>query len=534
MKNSYDIVIVGAGSAGCALAYRLTKESSLEVLLVEAGSPDRNPLVHMPMGFAFLLKPHRNNWGYKTISEPSLSGRRVDLPRGKILGGCSSINGMVYIRGQRQDFDRWASLGNDGWSYDDVLSYFIRSECNENGANSFHGNEGPLVVSQVREPFPIHDMFIEAAAQAGHSFNPDVNGAHQEGVARFPCTIRNGRRWSSARAFLGKGQRPRNLTVCTDVLVQQIVLKGKRAVGVELLHKGERRYVRARNEVVLCAGAINSPQILELSGIGQAERISSYGGVAHHDLPGVGENLRDHWSGYIKQSAPGTKTYFSEARGFSLVRNLLNYLVLRRGFLANPAATLAVFFKAIPNSATPDSQIHFAPAASNVDSKGNLVPIEAVTVASCGLRPTSHGCSHLVSLDPGDPPSIQLNYLATKHDQRVAVEAFKKSRDILRQSPLQDVLAEELEPGRTVQTDEQILEYLKATGEPVHHLAGTCKMGVDPMAVVSPKLKVHGISGLRVADASIMPDLVSGNTHATCVMIGERCADFILADHKRM
>jgi len=531
LENSYDIIIVGAGSSGCALAYRLSKESSLKVLLVEAGSSDRNPLVHMPMGFAFLLKPHRNNWSYRTISEPSLSGRQVDLPRGKILGGCSSINGMVYVRGQHQDFDRWASMGNKGWSYENVLPYFIKSECNENGADFFHGIDGPLTVSDVREPFPIHDAFIKAAEQAGHRFNPDLNGACQEGVARFPCTIRNGQRWSSARAFLGKERRAGNLTVCTNVHVQQVVLKEKRAVGVELMFRGERRYVRARKEVVLCAGAINSPQLLELSGIGQAERIWSLGGVSHHDLPGVGENLRDHWNGYIKQAAPGTRTYFSEARGLPLARNLLSYLFLKRGFLANPAATLAVFFKALPESKTPDSQIHFAPAASNLDSKGNLVPIEAVTVASCRLRPTSLGSSHLVSLDPCQPPSIQLNYLATRNDQRVAIEAFKKARKILGQSALKGALKEELEPGRKVQSDEDILDYLKEAGEPVHHLAGSCKMGVDPMAVVCPRLKVRGLRGLRVADASIMPDLVSGNTHATCVMIGERCADFILADH---
>lgn len=531
MKLEYDIIVVGAGSAGCALAYRVARESQLEVLLLEAGSADNSWMIHMPMGFAFLLKPHKNNWSYQTQAEPHLHQRLIDLPRGKVLGGCSSINGMVYIRGQREDFERWAQQGNEGWSYQEVLPYFMRSEHCERGANQYHGSGGPLWVSEIKDEFPLHQAFINAAIEAGHPFNPDVNGEQQAGVSWFPRTIKQGKRYSSARAFLGGGRSLSNLTVLTDVFVTQVVIEQGRAVSVRVEMKGRSLTVRARKDIVLSAGAINTPQLLELSGVGQSARLMALGIEVKKNLPGVGENLQDHWNAYIKQGATGVKTYYSEAKGLGLLKNICRYVLTKQGFLGDSAATVAVFYKAVVKSASPDAQMHFAPAASEVDAKGNLQPIEAITLSTCQLRPTSRGAVHIVSGNAYEKPEIRLNYLATLEDQQLAVAAFKKGREIFSQPALQRLLGVELEPGIEIATDMQILDYIKRTGEPVHHLAGSCKMGSDSMAVVDSCLRVHGVSALRIADASIMPDLVSGNTHATCVMIGEKCADFILAEH---
>ncbi len=528
MHKSYDVIVAGAGSAGCALAYRLAKESTLDVLLLEAGSPARNPMLHIPLGFAFLLKPHKNNWAYQTEPEKHLNDRRIDLPRGKVLGGCSAINGMVYIRGQREDFDRWAALGNSGWSFAEVLPYFRISEDFENGADDYHGTGGPLWVGQVVDEFPINSAFIKACEQAGHPFNPDVNGATQAGVSWFPLNIRNGRRWSSASAFLGAGKSLPNLTVITHANVKRVVFEGQRATAVDCDIRGKPVRITASQEVVLCAGAINTPKILELSGIGQQDRLQTLGIPVMHHLPGVGENLHDHWNGYIKQNVAGAKTYFSESKPWAMLRNLCRYLVSRKGLLANPAALIAVFYKSLDSASTPDAEIHFAPAASEFDASGNMRPIDAITVATCGIRPSSRGAVHIRSPDSHAPPAIVLNFLASEYDQRVAIEALKKARAIITQPALKPFVADEFEPGVHVQSDAQILEYIRNTGNPVNHLAGSCRMGHDAMAVVDAQLRVHGVQGLRIADASIMPEIVSGNTHASCVMIGEKCAAMVL------
>lgn len=530
MTNQFDVIVVGAGSAGCAAAYRVAKESDLQVLLLEAGSADKNKMIHMPMGFAFLLKPHKNNWAYRTLPEPHLNHREVDLPRGKVLGGCSSINGMVYIRGQKEDFDHWFALGNPGWSYEDVLPYFIRSEHNEPGADRYHGCGGPLWVSNMVDEFPIHQAFIEASEQAGYGFNADVNGQAQEGVGWFPRTIKKGKRHSSARAFLGAGKHLSNLTVVTHANVNRVLLSDNKATGVEVNVKGEMVTFNANKNVVLSGGAINSPKLLELSGVGQKERLMKLDIPVKKALPGVGENLQDHWNSYIKQRVNGAKTYYGEAKGFAMIKSLLRYVFTKKGFLANSAATLAVFYKSSGEQETPDCQIHFAPAASEADAKGNMVPIDAVTIASCLMRPTSRGYVHICSRDLDQAPDIRLNYLATDNDKALAVTAFRKARNILAQDALKGSVSIEFEPGARVQSDEDILEYIKNTGEPVHHLSGSCKMGGDAMAVVNSRLQVHGIKNLRIADASVMPSIISGNTHATCVMIGERCADFILSE----
>jgi choline dehydrogenase len=523
-----DYIVVGAGSAGCALAYRLAASSKSSILLLEAGSPARNLMLHIPLGFAFLLKPHKNNWSYRTQPEPHLNQRSIDLPRGKVMGGCSAINGMVYVRGQAADFDRWAELGNTGWAYNDVLPYFIRSENCQNGANSYHGSGGPLWVGNIKNEFPICEDFIKAAQAAGHPFNPDINAASQEGVAYFPHNIKNGKRLSSASAFINPKTKPANLTVITHAHTTRIIIENKKAIGVECLVNGQAKTFMANKEIALCGGAINSPKLLELSGIGRKEVLKNAGVNVVHELPGVGENLHDHWNAYIKQGVTKGATYFTESKPLKMLGNLFRYILKKQGFLSNPAALIAVFYKALDHAKTADAQIHFAPAASNFDAKGNMVPIEGITVASCGLRPTSRGNTHIASHHAEQPPKILVNYLQTEHDQQVAIAAFRKARAILQADAMKPYGSSELEPGFLLQSDEKILEYIRNSGDPVHHLAGSCKMGSDDMAVVDEHLRVHGIENLRIADASIMPEIISGNTHAACVMIGEKAADLLL------
>jgi choline dehydrogenase len=534
-----DYIVVGAGSAGCVVARRLA-EAGHVVLLLEAGSKAKNLMLHIPLGFAFLLKPHKNNWAYKTVPEAGLSQRRADLPRGKVLGGCSAINGMVYVRGQKEDYDRWNELldpegGKPGWSYNDVLPYFKYPEDFQHGANHYHGSGGELFVGDLKSSktpteFPICEAFIRAAQQAGHPRNNDVNGAVQEGAGYFPHNIKHGKRWSSATAFL-RDAHP-NLVVLTEAEVSRVLVhvhgRDKQATGVECVVNGETKAFTAKREVILCGGAINSPKILELSGIGQKERLEKLGINVVHDLPGVGENLHDHWNGYLKARVKNTATYFSEAKPLRIVGNLLRYVLKKEGFLANPAALVAVFYKSHTGAARADAQIHFAPAASDVDAKGNMVPIEGITIACCGVRPTSRGSTHIVSANMADSPAIEVNYLKSEHDKQVAVESFRRAREILAQPAMQQYGAIELEPGAKIQGDADLLAYIVRTGDPVHHLAGSCKMGNDAMAVVDARLCVYGVQGLRVADASIMPEIVSGNTHAACVMIGEKVAGMII------
>jgi choline dehydrogenase len=535
----YDYIVVGAGSAGCVVARRLA-EAGCSVLLLEAGSEAKNLMLHIPLGFAFLLKPHKNNWAYKTIPEKSLNNRRADLPRGKVLGGCSAINGMVYVRGQKEDYDRWNELldskdDQSCWSYNDVLPYFKRSEDFQNSANHYHGSGGALFVGDLKSgkipaEFPICEAFINAAQQAGYPRNDDINGATQEGAGYFPHNIKHGKRWSAATAFLK--EKHRNLAVITEAGVNRVLVRvtgnRKQATGVECVVQGKTMQFSAQREVILCGGAINSPKILELSGIGQKERLQKLGINVVHDLPGVGENLHDHWNGYIKANVKNCTTYFTEAKPLRMIKNLLRYILKKESFLANPAALVAVFYKSHPGAGRADAQIHFAPAASDVDIKGNMVPIDGVTIAACGLRPTSRGSTHIVSTELSVHPAIEVNYLKSEHDKQIAVESFRRAREILAQPAMQQYGAIELEPGAKVQSDADLLTYIARTGDPVHHLAGSCKMGSDAMAVVDDQLRVRGIMGLRVADASIMPEIVSGNTHAACVMIGEKVAGMII------
>ncbi|WP_048307069.1 GMC family oxidoreductase [Halomonas sp. PR-M31] len=527
MTQRYDYVVVGAGSAGCAAAYRLAKNSDAQILLLEAGGRDNKLAMRMPIGFSSLLGEGPSNWGYRSEPEPHLDGLRVALPRGKVLGGCSTINGMVYIRGQREDYDGWAQAGNPGWAFEDVLPLFKRSEHHWNGASDYHGSGGPLNITPVTCKMPVGDAFIAAAEQAGIPRNTDFNGPVQEGVGYFDATIARGRRHSSARAFLRRGVKPSNLHVVTGFEAARLIVEGRRAVAVEGSFKGQHRRFDAGEEIVLCAGTFNSPKLLELSGIGQASRLAALDIPVRMDLPGVGEHLQDHANSYLYFATRGCDSYFEHIRSRRLPLTLLDYLVRRRGIFANPAAQIGAFLRLDPRASRPDTQIHFAAAAARADDTGKLTPIPGVCASICQLRPGSRGNVHIHSARPDQAPAIRFNYLSREEDQQFQLRALHKLRDIFAQPALADFLEAELPPLAGIESDEELLQAIRKNLESVHHPAGTCRMGTGDDAVVDPQLRVHGIEGLRVADASIMPTLISGNTHAASVMIGEKVAELM-------
>lgn len=533
---SYDYIIVGGGSAGCALAYRLSREASRKVLLLEAGGKDSFPMIHIPLGFAFMMKNPKVNWCYETEPEPNMHHRRINWPRGKVLGGTSCINGMVYIRGQREDYDNWSAMGNTGWSYEEVLPYFKRSEYKAEGANEWHGRGGPLWVEDVANEHKLElaDVFIEAAVQTGLPYNTDFNGESQEGAGYYSANIRGGRRQSTAHTYLKECEKRPNLTIETGALVEKVILKKGKAVGVEYQLSKDKNpqtlSVRTSGEVILCGGVINSPQLLELSGIGDKALLEALDIEVEKHLPGVGENLQDHLTVNVQQGIEGIGTFYEETRPAKMVGNILKYFTKGTGLLTHPAAQVGVFFKTSDAEKTPDAQIHFAPAASDVDKKGNLKTIPGTTATVCHLRPESRGSVHIKSDDPTEKPEIRANYLATENDCKAMIAALRRVREIFQSPAIKPNLGKEVRPGKRIQSDEQILDYIRAEAESVYHPVGTCKMGNDELAVVDERLRVIGIENLRVADASIMPQLLSGNTNATAVMIAEKCADMLLED----
>jgi choline dehydrogenase len=523
----YDYIIVGSGSAGSVLANRLSARPEIKVLLLEAGGSDNSFYVRMPAGIANLSGP-RFNWGYETAPQAAMKGRRMYWPRGRLIGGSSSVNAMVYMRGQPADYDHWRQLGNAGWSYDDVLPYFKKAERNERLHDSFHGADGPLNVAERPYTNPLSHAFVEAAQQAGLPFNPDFNGALQLGCGLFQVTQKNGRRWSAASAYLHPAAARENLTIVTKAQATRVLIENGRAVGVEYARGRRRHTARASQEVVLAAGAINSPQLLLLSGIGPAEELRARGVSVVHDLPGVGKNLQDHLNVNIVQRAKRGSALDGKNRGLAPIGVALEYLFYGTGPGTSNVAEAGAFAVSALGAATPDLQYHFIPAQV-VNHARTPMDGDGVTVHACCLRPQSRGEIRLASTDPLQPPVMDPNYLAADYDLKVLIAGLRQGRDILAAQAFKPWLGEERLPGPAVQSNAELEDFIRATAETEYHPVGTCKMGSDPMAVVDEKLRVRGIERLRVIDASIMPAIVSGNTNAPVIMIAEKGAEMMLA-----
>ncbi len=528
-----DFIVVGAGSAGCAVAARLSEDPATRVLLLEAGGKDRNRWIHIPLGFGKTFADPSVNWCYETEPDPGAADRRVFWPRGKVLGGSSSINGMVYIRGQAEDFDHWRQLGNTGWSFDDVLPYFRRSEHQMRGANRFHGTGGPLCVSDVAQ-HPICEAFIAATTGLGFPRNDDFNGASQDGAGYHQTTTRNGKRCSTAVGYLRPAMQRANLNVVTGALTEKILFAGRRAVGVTFRQDGGLCTARAAREVILCGGAVNSPQLLMLSGIGPQEHLAGFGIPVVHHLPGVGQSLQDHYSAPIKLRCKLPITVNDVM--LSNVRKLkagLEYYMFHRGPLSMISSPAALFARTRPELASPDVKCSISPFSAERPQDG-LHRFSGFTMIAYQLRPESRGEIKLKSPDPFDAPAVHPNYLAAETDQRTIVAGLKLCRQILATPNMQSFIEAEFQPGPAVESDEELLDYARRRGGTVYHPTSTCRMGSDPMAVVDAELRVHGVDGLRVADASIMPTVVSGNTNAATIMIGEKAADMVRRPATRM
>jgi choline dehydrogenase len=531
-KASYDYIIVGAGSAGCVLANRLTASGRNRVLLLEAGGADRNIWIHIPLGYGKLFSNARVNWLYKTEPEPELNNRQIIQPRGKVLGGSSSINGLLYIRGQHEDFDHWRQLGNAGWSFKDVLPYFRRAEDQERGADELHGVGGHLKVSNVCEPHPLCEAFIEATEECGFPRNDDFNGPTQEGAGYFQLTARNGRRWSTAVGYLKEARRRQNLRVEVDALATRVLFSGRRAIGVEY-RQGETTYTAyAEGEVILSGGAFNSPQLLQLSGLGPADLLRRHGIGVIADLPGVGADLQDHLQLRMQYrcTEPITMNEVINDWRYRYAAGL-RYLMTRKGLLTIGAGYAGAFLKTRPDLATPDVQLHFL--IFSADAAGAaLHPFPGFIVSVCQLRPQSRGFVHIKSSDPRVAPAIQPRYLTSRFDCDTVVDGLKLLRRIMDRPVMRRYIAEERAPGEACQSDADLLAYARDTGTTVYHPTSTCRMGPDANAVVDERLRVRGFERLRVIDASIMPTVASGNTNAAAVMIGEKGSDMVLEDAK--
>jgi choline dehydrogenase-like flavoprotein len=529
-RQEYDYVIVGGGSAGCVLAARLTEDPAVTVCVLEAGPRDSSVLIHCPAGLALLAQTKVANWGFETVPQPGLNGRRGYQPRGKVLGGSSSVNAMIYVRGQPRDYDDWAAAGNDGWSWAEVLPYFRRSEHNERGADRFHGAGGPLNVKDLTSPNRFGPVFVEAGKQAGYAVNADFNGATQEGVGLYQVTHKNGERYSAAKAYLTPNLDRPNLSVVTSVQVQRVVLEGTRAVGVEAEVGGVRRLFAARREVLLAAGALQSPQLLMLSGIGPAAHLQGLGLPVKVDLPGVGRNLHDHVDVVQVLDAPKLKDLFGLSLGGAIraVKGIFEWRRHRRGMLTTNFAEAGGFIRSAPEEERPDLQLHFV-IGKLVDHGRKTVFGHGYSCHVCLLRPKSRGSLTLASADPAAAPLIDPNFLGERDDVDRLVRGFKAMRRILQQPALAGHGARELARSANAKTDAEIEAFVRDHADTIYHPVGTCRMGNGPLDVVDTQLRVRGTTGLRVVDASIMPSIVSGNTNAPVMMIAEKAADMIKA-----
>jgi len=529
VAEQFDFIVVGAGSAGAPVAARLSENPNFRVLLLEAGPKDDSIWIHIPIGYAKLFTDARHNWLYSTEPEPGLNNRTVIAPRGKTLGGSSAINGLLYLRGQRQDFDTWRQMGNEGWSYDDVLPFFRRAEDYCLGSDQYHGAGGPLAVSEVIR-HPLCEAMIEACEAEGIPRNDDFNGGVQEGAGYFHTTTRNGRRCSTAVGYLTKQVRARkNLRIETEAQATKVLLEGRRAVGVAYDQRGTAKQARAA-EVILCGGAFNSPQLLQLSGIGPAALLASYGIPVAHDLPGVGENLHDHLQIRCQYRCTEPIT-LNDVLGSTLKQwtRGVQWVLTRTGPLTLAAGHAGVFYRTDPSLEAPDAQIHLI--AFSTDKIGTTMhPFPGFTASTCQLRPESRGHCRIGSADPKAAPRIFMNYLAAETDRRVMLNALKIMRSIMAQPAMRKWIVGPIDPPDEMQSDEEMMAFIRAKATTIYHPVGTCRMGPDANAVVDARLRVHGIDGLRVADASIMPVVASGNTNAPCIMIGEKCAAMVAED----
>ena len=527
--NAFDYIVVGAGAAGCAVANRLSEDPDVRVAILEAGGKDSSPLIHMPAGFTKLVG-EKVNWGFSTVPQKQVNQREMHYPQGRTLGGSTSINAMIYIRGHRLDYDEWESLGNKGWGYEGVLPYFKKAENNERFVNEYHGHGGPVNVADQVQHNPLTRAFVRSAQEAGIPYTPDHNGAQQDGVSYYQVTQRNVKRESAATAYLHAYKTRKNLKVIPNAWATRVVVENGKAVGIEYVHKGkEKKAIYANSEIILSGGAVNSPKLLLLSGIGPADELADLGIDVTLNLPGVGKNFQDHMDVYIAAECSQPVSYNGEDRWDRAVLHGIQYLLYKTGPVTACVAEAGCFIRSSDEVRSPDIQIHCLPAYV-VDHGRKRIKGHGITINTCNLRPKSIGSVTLRSADPLQSPAINPNFLDDPYDWKISIEGFKWGRKILASPSFKPFIKKELMPGAEAQTDEEIKEYIKSWSKTDYHPVGSCKMGHDEMAVVDTQLRVHGVQQLRVIDASIMPTLISGNTQAPSIMIGEKGAAIIKAN----